>query len=187
MALGASFGEVLDAARVGAPWALAALYRDLAPAVLGYLRGQGAAEAEDVASEVFVAMVQRLPAFEGGERDFRAWVFSIAHRRLQDERRRLAKRRDVATDPAAFAGSLPGTPTGDVEEEALARLGGGWILRALSSLTPEQRAVLLLRILADLSIAEVARVLGKRQGAVKTLQRRALRALARNLEREGVT
>lgn len=178
---------MLAAARDGAPWALEAIYRDLAPAVLGYLRGQRAVEHEDLTSEVFVGVVRGLSGFRGDEPAFRSWVFSIAHRRLIDERRRLARRREDPVDPAALAGSLAGSAVGNAEEEAAARLGEGWALRVLDVLTDDQRSVLLLRVLADLSVEDVARLLGKRPGAVKTLQRRALASLARYLERQGVS
>jgi RNA polymerase sigma-70 factor (ECF subfamily) len=181
------FENVLAAGRSGAPWALESLYRQLAPYVLGYLQGQGAAEPEDLASEVFVAMVRNLSTFRGDERSFRSWVFSIAHRRLIDERRRLSGRQEDPVDPARFGGPLAGQMRGDVEEEALADLGGHRIVLALAELSLDQRAVLLLRVLADLSVAEVAEILGKSQGAVKMLQRRALLKLARRIEREGVT
>jgi RNA polymerase sigma factor (sigma-70 family) len=186
MALEASFEVVLAGARAGAPSAFGAIYRDLAPAVLGYLRGQGAAEPEDLASEVFVGIVRGLDRFTGDERAFRAWVFSIAHRRLVDERRRLARRREELTDPGDLGGLVSAALVGDAEAEALESLGSG-VGSALRALSPDQRGVILLRILADLSVADVASILGKSQGAVKTLQRRALRALLRALEREGVS
>lgn len=186
MAFGASFGTVLAEARAGAPSAFEAIYRDLAPSVLGYLRGQGAAEPEDLASEVFVGVVRGLDRFTGDEPAFRAWVFSIAHRRLVDERRRLARRREELTDPAEMSSFVSGALVGDAEAEALESLGSG-VGNALKALSQDQRAVVLLRILADLSVADVASILGKSQGAVKTLQRRALRSLVRGLEREGVS
>lgn len=182
-----SFEAALDAARSGASWGLEAIYRSLAPAVMGYLRGHGAAEPEDVTAEVFEAVVRRLPAFQGDERAFRSWVFSITHRRLMDERRRLSRRRELAVSPEDMAGSLADRSTGDTEQEALSRLGTHWAHRAIAELTLDQRAVLLLRVLADLSVDEVASVLGKTPGAVKALQRRALLTLARQIEREGVS
>jgi len=187
MTLEDRFQDVLAAGRRGAPWALESIYRKLGPSVLGYLRGQGADEPEDLASDVFVAMVRNLPTFHGDERGFRSWVFSIAHRRLIDERRRLSRRQDFPVDPALLGEPLTGRMLGDVEEEALADLGRQWIVHALAQLSLDQRAVLLLRVMADLSVAEVAEILGKSQGAVKMLQRRALLKLARRIEREGVT
>lgn len=186
MTLGPSFASTLEAAREGAPWAFEAIYRDLAPAVFGYLRGQGAIEPEDLASEVFVGIVRSLERFQGDERAFRTWVFSIAHRRLVDERRRLSRRPEEPTDPAEMTRLASGVLVGDVEEEVMDLLGSG-VRRAIRVLSYDQRAVLLLRILADLSVAEVASILGKSDGAVKSLQRRGLRSLVRQLEGEGVS
>lgn len=178
---------VVAAAARGDRRGLEEIYRSLAPAVQGYLRGQGAVEPDDLTSETFVAVVRRLSSFRGDERSFRSWVFSIAHRRLMDERRRLWRGREHAVAPEELAGALAGRVVGDVEDEALAALGRHWALRAIARLTVDQRAVLLLRVVADLSVDETASVLHKTPGAVKTLQRRALASLARQLEREGVS
>lgn len=179
--------HTLDAARRGESAALETIYQELAPSVLGYLRGQGVREPEDAASEVFVGVVRGLERFRGDEAEFRTWVFSIAHRRAIDERRRLSRRREALVDPTELTGPLAGSRTGDVEHEAFEHLGTGWALNALHSLSSDQRAVVTLRVLADLSIHQVAAVLEKTPGAVKSLQRRGLMALARNLEREGVS
>jgi RNA polymerase sigma-70 factor (ECF subfamily) len=183
--IGPDFERVLEAARTGDPDALERIYRDLAPAVLGYLRGQGAADPEDLAGEVFVALVERIRGFRGDERALRSFVFTIAHHRLVDTRRREHRRRDVVADPHELAAAAG--PVGDVAEEAMQALGTTWAVRALDALTPDQRAVVLLRVLGELSVAETARVLGKTRGAVKTLQRRGLAALARSIEREAVS
>jgi RNA polymerase sigma factor (sigma-70 family) len=175
--------EIVEAARRGDRAALEALYRHLAPAVLGYLRAQGARDAEDLASETFVGVVRGLSRFRGDERAFRSWVFGICHRRLIDERRRLARHREEPTSPD----DLPERRGGNVEEEAMARLGSTWARELVARLTGDQRDVLLLRILADLPIEDVGRLLGKSRGAVKSLQRRALLALARQVDRQGVS
>lgn len=181
------FPDVLEAAQAGDLRALERLYRELAPPVLGYLRGQGVRDPDDLASEVFVGMVRNLQRFRGDEAAFRSWVFTITHRRLLDHRRHLARRREEAVDPSQLAGPLSDGVVGDAEGEAMSRLGTEWALRAIRRLSPDQRAVLLLRVLADLSVEEVARILGKTRGAVKALQRRALAALVRTMEREGVS
>ena len=164
------------------PHAAERLYADLAPAVAGYLRVQRAAEPEDLTSEVFLGVFRGLGSFEGGEAQFRSWVFTIAHRRLQDERRRLARRPQLATVAPESVG-----PAGDVEREALELLGEQWVIGLCARLPPDQRTVLLLRVVADLPAEEVARVTGKTVGAVKALQRRALHSLRRKLTREGVS
>jgi RNA polymerase sigma factor (sigma-70 family) len=170
---------VLAAARTGAGWALRRLYDDLAPAVAGYLRTQGIRDHEDVTSEVFLGVFSGLGAFQGDEAAFRTWVFTIAHHRLVDERRREGRR--PRTEPLADARSEPSG--GDVEEEALAALGGVWVQEALAQLTEDQRQVVVLRILAGLGVEEVSRVTGKRNGAVRVLQHRAIERLRRSLER----
>ena len=70
-------------------------------------------------------------------------------------------------------------------EQALARISADQVHRVLAALSPDQRAVLLLRVLGDLSVDEVARALGKRSGAVKALQRRGLAAVRREMARAG--
>jgi RNA polymerase sigma factor (sigma-70 family) len=181
------FDAVLAAARDGAPWALERMFTALAPAVTGYLRVQGSAEPDDLTSEVFVAILRNLHTFQGGEAGFRSWVFTIAHRRLLDERRRRARRPlpeplDVTADGMAHE-----SPGAEDVEGAIDRSLGAERVRALCDrLVPDQRDVLLLRLLGDLSIEQIAGTLGKSKGAVKALQRRGLAAVGRLLEREGV-
>ncbi len=180
--IGEQFGQVLAAAQAGAPWALQRIYEDLAPVVAGYLRLQGLRDADDHTSEVFLGVLRNVSSFTGEEPAFRSWVFTIAHRRLVDERRRRGRRPDPR--PIEDAGEPFG---GDVEAEALAELGGLWVREALAELTDEQRQVVTLRILGDVSVEDVARILGKRPGAVRVLQHRAIERLRRALERGRVS
>lgn len=177
--IGSGFEGVLLAARANAPWAFQRLYEDLAPTVTGYLRLRGAAEPDDLCSEVFLGLFRNLRSFSGDEDGFRSWVFTIAHRRLLDERRSAGRRPETETlsDPLA---SLEG---GDVEAEALEELGAGWVGEVLDVLTPEQREVVLLRVVADLPVEVVAEIVGRRPGAVRALQHRAIETLRRELER----
>ena len=168
-----AFDSVLAGARAGADWAWERIYADLAGSVIGYLRVHGAAEPEDLAGEVFLQVVRDLPRFSGDERDFRAWVFTIVHRRLLDERRRRGRRPTV---PMPESLDVRG---GDVGEEAHAAIERGRVLELLADLPPDQRSVLLLRILGDMTIEEIAKAVGKRPGAVKALQRRGLRRVAK--------
>lgn len=177
---GEAFGSVLVAARAGSEWAWVTLYRDLAPRVLAYLRARGAVEPEDVAGEVFLQAVRDIGRFEGDERAFRAWLLTIAHHRLLDASRHRARRPvdaapdDVLQDRAA---------TGDVEEDAFRELDMATVRGLVGRLSPDQQSVLLLRIVGDLTVEEVASAVGKRRGAVKALQRRGLVALERELSK----
>jgi RNA polymerase sigma factor (sigma-70 family) len=175
------FAGLLTAAQAGGEWAYDRLYRSLAPAVAGYLRVQGAAEPDDLTSEVFERAFLKLSGFSGSEAQFRSWVFTIAHNRLTDERRRLGRR------PQRADGEVPETVAADtdVEAEAARRLATERVRRLCDGLAPDQRDVLLLRMLADLTVEDIAVALGKSPGAVKALQRRALATLRRQLERDG--
>lgn len=184
METGLAFDDVLRAAQAGAAWAFEVLYRDLAPAVTGYLRLHGAVEPDDLASETFVGVFTGLARFEGDEAALRAWVFTIAHRRLMDDWRRRSRRPQLADDPEALGEVAEGVG-GDVEDDALARVGAENVQRLCAQLPADQRTVLLLRILADLTIEQVAEVMDRSGGAVKALQRRGLRSLRTLVEEEG--
>jgi RNA polymerase sigma factor (sigma-70 family) len=181
------FDAVLAAARDGAPWAFERMFTALAPAVTGYLRVQGSAEPDDLTSEVFVAILRNLRTFQGDEASFRSWVFTIAHRRLLDERRRRVRRPLPEPLTATTAAAARESAAPDDVEGAIDRAMGAERVRALCDrLVPDQRDVLLLRLLGDLSIEQIAGTLGKSKGAVKALQRRGLAAVGRLLDREGV-
>jgi RNA polymerase sigma factor (sigma-70 family) len=176
-----AFHEVLTAALERDAWACRWLYDTYAGRVFGYLRAQGAGEPEDLTSEVFLRVFDRLQQFSGDEMQFRSWLFTIAYRILVDEARRR-QRRPQTTPLAARVESVP---AGNVEHEALANFGSEWADSMLASLPPDQRAVLALRVTADLPLEQVAQILGKRVGAVKALQHRALASLRRRCEEVG--
>ena len=177
---GESFDALLAAAQAGAGWAFTRLYEGLAPAVAGYLAVQGAAEPDDLTSEVFQRAFTRIASFSGDEARFRSWVFTIAHNLLVVDRRRRARRPVEALVEREVAG-------GDVEDDALRRLSEQRVRRLCDLLVPDQRDVLLLRLVAGMTLEETATALGKSTGAVKALQHRAAAALRRHLEREGVS
>ena len=179
--LGDDFVPTLDAAIAGGEWAWARIYKDLAPAVLGYLRGRGASEAEDVAGETFLQVVRDIASFEGNERAFRTWVFSIAHHRLLDESRYRSRR---PVDPVASEILTSAQQVAEEEEDPLGSYLVARVRRFIDRLTPEQQDVLLLRLFGALTVDEVAAVVGKRRGAVKGLQRRALVRLRKELSDE---
>lgn len=184
MSLGESFEMTLAAARAGAGWAWTAIYQDLAPSVLGYLRTRGAPDPEDLTGEVFLEIVRDLHAFDGSERGFRAWVFTIAHHRLLDDRRARVRRPVEVMAEEAF--DAP-DPNSDTEDRVLSSVNAEPAYRLIGRLSADQQDVLLLRTLGEMTVEEVAKALGKRPGAVKQLQRRAIATLKRELEREGVT
>lgn len=175
-ALGAAFPGVLAAAQADAGWAYHRLFKSLAGSVAAYLRSQGAEDPDDLTNEAFMRAFTRLGGFEGSESGFRSWVFTIARNALLDERRRRARR--PAVDLHA---PVEDQPVAGAERQALDRLGTEQVRALLDQLAPDQRDVLLLRLVADLSVDQVAAVLGKQPGAVKQLERRAVATLRRRL------
>lgn len=173
-----SSGPLVDAARRGEASALTEIWQRYAPAVNGYLRGRGAAEPDDLTSEVFIAVFERLRSFRGDEGDLRAFIFTVAHHRLVDDLRRRTRRGPVVPYDAA----ADDRATGSAEDEALDGLQRERVLTLLGQLSADQRDVLLLRVVADLSLEQTAAALGKRVGAVKALQHRALGTLRRILD-----
>jgi RNA polymerase sigma-70 factor (ECF subfamily) len=153
--------------------------------VLGYLRGLGTPDPEDTAGDVFVSVVKDLDTFSGDEGQFRSWLFTIAHRRSVDAFRRKSRRWDEPADPSALLDVA--SRDVDVSDDVAARVSAGPAVARLDELTPDQRAVLLLRVIGDQSIADVARILGKEEGAVKALQRRAVARLQRTVSLEAVS
>lgn len=173
----------VEAAKDGAEWAWAAIYEELSGPVTGYLRSRGAADPEDLSSEVFLQVARDIHRFDGNETKFRSWVFVIAHRRLIDDRRSHARRPDEIDnlpDDLDLAG-------GDVEEEVMAHLSDAKMHEIFETLTEDQRQVLILRIIGDLTLEETALVLQKRVSAIKALQRRALGAVKASIEIGRVT
>ena len=168
--------STIDAARRGDEAAWRALYEDLAPAVAGYFRARRMVDAEDLTGEVFLQVARRIGSFEGDERGFRAWVFSIAHSRYVDAVRALERRPTTSLEGI----DEPVAPS-DVEGEALRAALREDLLKAADALAPGQRSVLLLRVFGDLSVAETAEALGKTTMSVKVTLHRAIRSLEREL------
>jgi RNA polymerase sigma-70 factor (ECF subfamily) len=184
MALGAQFETVLAAARSGAEWALAVLYRDMQPPLLRYLQIQEPTEADDLASEVWLDVAAGLGRFQGDEESFRRWFFTIARRRVLDWRRRRSRRRTDPAPPHAFADV---ESSHDVEGEALAAISTREALAHIASLPAAEAEVIALRVIAGLDAKGVAAITGRSPGSVRVLQHRALKRLADVLARMLVT
>ena len=171
--------DVVEAAGRGEHWALTELFRAYQPRLLRYLRVQAPEAADDIASEVWICVARSVVHFDGDESGFRGWLFTIARRR--------ADRAPPAARPPAHRGVRPttttrcrprataATPPGDV----LDRLGAqGAVDELVAELTPEQAEAVLLRVVAGLPVAEVARIMDRPAGTVRVLCHRALRRLA---------
>ena len=173
--------EALAAARQGAPAGLRRVYELLAPGVTAYLRRRAVLDPEDLAQEVFLAVLPRLRALEGGGDALRAFAYSVAHRRAVDDGRRRVRRPDpLPLEPERDGGAGP-----SAEVTALERLGEQRVRALLALLSEGQRDVLLLRVVGDLTVEQTAQALGRTPGAVKQLQRRGLLVLQQHLAEGG--
>jgi RNA polymerase sigma-70 factor (ECF subfamily) len=167
---------VVAAARAGDAEAFGRLWEVLSPRVAAYLRSQGSPDPDDVTSEVFLATFRQMHRFVGDGEAFRALLFTIAHRRQVDFLRQRTRRgtTESLTDDVG-----PASPS--AEQVALAHLGDRRVVDLLAALTPDQRSVLTLRVVADLTLEQTAAVLGRDVGSVKSLQHRALARLRKKV------
>ncbi|MFC6287842.1 RNA polymerase sigma factor [Nocardioides sp. GCM10027113] len=167
--------SVVEAACAGEEWAFAELWREYSPRVQAFVRARGASEPDDLTSEVFLQVLRRLPTFEGDESDFRAFLFTVARCRLVDELRRRS-RQPLHLE---WAPERDGRSSESAEALAMRAVADGETARLMDELTPDQREVIALRVLGELTVEEVARVTDRPAGAVKALQRRGLDRLRR--------
>lgn len=168
----------LERARYGDSEGVAELYRAHAPSLLAYLRTQvrRPEDAEDLLGQAFFEAVRDIRRFSGDVGGFRAWLYRIAHNRAIDLARRQNRSRETSLEDAEDRPALVETA-----EQAIAREERDRLWRAVMDLPPDQRRAVTLRLAGGLTAREIAAVLGKRPGAVKALQHRALQNLARAL------
>lgn len=181
--IGAAFGVVLARAQAGDEAAFACLFRDVQPGLLRYLRVI-TPEAEDVASDTWLQVVTGLTGFRGQEEAFRAWLFTIARHRAADAGRSRARRSAV---PLALIETAEQQLAPDAADLALDGMSAQAAVALIATLPRDQAEVVMLRVVAGLEVADVARIVGKSPGAVRVTAHRALRRLADHLERAGVT
>jgi RNA polymerase sigma-70 factor (ECF subfamily) len=156
---------------------VAVLFDALQPSLLRYLRWEEPGAADDLAGETWLAVAERIRQFTGDEPALRAWVFSVARRRLADHRRRGARRRTHPVAPQDLHEVPGGEDPANLVIEALSAQEA--IDHLVATLTPGQAEVLVLRIVGRLSVEDVAQILGKRPGTVRVIEHRALRRLGR--------
>ncbi|MDR6988264.1 RNA polymerase sigma-70 factor (ECF subfamily) [Paenarthrobacter nitroguajacolicus] len=160
-----------------------AAYNSFAGPVFGYLRARGVDDPEAVTQDVFLALYPKLDTLRGGLHGAKTLLFTIAHARMVDHYRK----RERTPDTAAFDVDLDPRRAPSAEDQAFGRASGLGVTGLLDDLADDYREVLALRVVADLSLEETAAIMGKSQGAVKQLQRRALGALKKRAQRTNGT
>lgn len=175
-------GDAVQRARAGDEVAFGAVYREVHPMLLGYLRGLVGDDAEDVASETWHDVVRDLRGFRGGGQAFRGWAATIARHRALDHLRRIKAR--PRTTPLDDRTDEPMTLQ-DAGGTALENLSTRHALDLIAALPQDQAEAVLLRVVVGLNAPAAAKVLGKRAGAVRTAAHRGLKRLAERLDGAG--
>ena len=142
--------------------------------------------AEDLASETFLRALRRIGSFTWQGRDLGAWLVTIARNLVADHFKSGRYRLEVSTAEVLDADRPDRDPEGSPESAVLDKLTNQTLLAAVKRLNPEQQECIVLRFLQGFSVAETAQTMGKNEGAIKALQYRAVRSLARLLP-EGFT
>ncbi len=177
-------GEVeraLDGACSGHADALGTLWREYQPLLLRYLRGRGLEDPEGLTTQIWIDAARGLNRFQGDSDDFRRWLFTIAHRRVVDTRRRAARRwlsiRLSDDDDAPDVAPARDATYDSYDERASLQRA----LDLVSTLPDAMREAVLLRIVADLSVPDVAEIMGRTPGNVRVLVHRGLQRLEQEL------
>jgi RNA polymerase sigma-70 factor (ECF subfamily) len=171
--------ELVDRAQRGDREALEELYLVHFDRIYGYLHMSvgNRHDAEDLTTQTFLKMLESIGKFRWRSAPFSAWLFRIAHNLAMDHFR-ASKRwqpEEEVPEPDPGEGSA-------AEEEALQSIGRRSMLDLIENLSHEQQQVLTLKFVFNFSNGEVATILGKTEGAIKSLQHRALASLQRQLE-----
>ena len=170
---------LVDSARQGDRGALEELYLIHFDRIYGYLHVTvgNRHDAEDLTTQTFVRMLESIGRFRWGSAPFSAWLFRIAHNLAMDHfraRRRWQPEEEVPEPEPDEATSA--------EAVALQSIGRRSMLELIEDLSPDQQQVLTLKFVFDFSNGDVATILGKTEGAIKSLQHRALVSLQKQVE-----
>lgn len=167
-------------AKQGDKQAIAELYTGHVDAIYRYVwpRVRDEAVAEDLTAQVFLKALEGLPGYEPSGKPFLAWLYRIAYARVIDHWRKQEKRATLPLDETL--------PAREPRPAALLEAEDDWItaIDLLARLTDDQQEVLMLRFIGEMSLSDVAEVMGKTLGATKAVQHRALASLARLLEQQ---
>ena len=134
-------------------------------------------DAEDLTTQTFLKMLEKIGSFRWQSAPFSAWLFRIAHNLAMDHfrsRRRWQPEEEVPEPPAHEA-----EPSAELE--AMRTIGRESMLKMIEKLSPEQQQVLTLKFVFNFANADVATILGKTEGAIKSLQHRALASLQKQI------
>lgn len=181
MTLVATDSELVIRAKAADKHALTAIYERYSPAIYRYIyyRVGDVELAEDLRAEVFLRMLEGIHRYEDRGWPLSAWLYRIAHDRTVDTLRRRRTRVQLPLE------NWNGTSDGP-ESAVDIRLDCEEVRHTINRLTDDQRKVIQMRFMQEMSVQEVAKVLGRTEGAVKALQHRGLQAMARHLQQSAL-
>jgi RNA polymerase sigma-70 factor, ECF subfamily len=136
-------------------------------------------DAEDLTTQTFLKMLEKIGSFKWQSAPFSAWLFRIAHNLAMDHFR--SRRR---WQPEEEVPEPPGDEEPSAELLAMQTIGRESMLKLIERLSPEQQQVLTLKFVFNLPNAEVAAILDKTEGAIKSLQHRALVSLQKQIQQQ---
>jgi RNA polymerase sigma-70 factor (ECF subfamily) len=171
-------------AKSGDRTTFAALYRSYLPNVYKFLyyRVGSRTQTEDMTAEVFLRALRKIGDFTWTGADFGSWLLRIARNLILDEAKSSRSRLEVLeeTMPEEAAGAAP-----TAETQVLESLSNEEVYRAIKRLKPDQQEIITMRFLQGMNVSDVAKVMGKKEGTVRTLQFRGLKALEKLLVSKG--
>jgi RNA polymerase sigma-70 factor (ECF subfamily) len=170
--------KLVEQAQAGDRSALEQLYLIHFDRIYGYLHMSvgNRHDAEDLTTQTFLKMLESIGKFRWRSAPFSAWLFRIAHNLAMDHFR--ARRR---WQPEEEVPEPPGSEEPSAEMEAMQSIGRQSMMELIERLSPEQRQVLTLKFVFNFPNSEVATILGKTEGAIKSLQHRALASLQKQI------
>jgi RNA polymerase sigma-70 factor, ECF subfamily len=170
---------LIQRAKTYDPDALSVLYERYYQGIYRYVyyRVSDSALAEDLTGDIFIKMLHGIETYSIQGVPFSAWLYRIARNRVIDHMRRQPDKPELSLEEARVE-TIAGDET--ALENALQREE---LLKAVQVLTDEQRQVIILKFIEDLDNATIASILGKTEGAIKSLQHRALDTLRHHIER----
>ncbi len=180
---GDEVADLVARAQDGDPSAFGEIYDRYSDTVYRYIyfRVNNAQLAEDLASETFLRALRRISSFSWQGRAFGAWLVTIARNLVVDHFKSGRYRLEIVKPDVLGADERETDPSTSPETAALEKLTNATLLTAVKKLNPDQQECIVLRFLQGFTVAETARTMGKNEGAVKALQYRAVRTLARLL------
>jgi RNA polymerase sigma-70 factor (ECF subfamily) len=173
------FGQLLVRAKKGDEDAFSTIWRTFQPGLLRYLRVIAGQAADDLAADTWLQVIRKITTFEGNDKAFRAWLYTIARHRHIDWRRQAGRRKESLVELEAFDW-LPGTD--DTPAKFETSISTQSAVALIATLPPDQAEAVMLRTVSGLPVSVVAEIMGRPPGTVRVLCHRGLRRLARTLE-----